>query len=176
MENPAESPGSGQRPPESVRRAMGLLRVQATIWALVTAGIVADGSATLARTPDSKVTTTIVTVVLALAAGAFAAVKFRLAYRLPQGGHRTRAAVIQVETLMAWFAGLLLFALAVSVFGLILSPPVIIGGIMSARVARGLAEPPARQYFDAGEAAGAKARSLRPAGGGSLARFRACPQ
>lgn len=145
----------------------GLLYLQATIWALLTAAL-AGGAATLARTPASKVIATTITIVLAMATGSLAAAKFKLAYRLPRGGHRTRETVITVEGLMACFAGFLLLALAISVFGLILSPLVIIGGIMSARVAHDLTKPPARQYFDASEAADAQAPNPRPAGGSSL--------
>ena len=93
MEKPAESPGSRPQAPAPVKRAVSLLYVQAAIWVLLTAGIVADGSATLARTPSSKITTTVITVVLALAAGAFAAVKFRLAHRLRRGRYGGRIAV-----------------------------------------------------------------------------------
>lgn len=127
---------------------MGLLYLQAAIWALLSAGVVAAGSMTLASTPASKVTTVVLTSALTVATASFAAAKFRLAGRLPRGGHQTRETVISVETLMAGFAVLLLLVLAISVFGLVLAPPVIIGGIMSARVARGLTLPPARQYLD----------------------------
>lgn len=168
-----ESADSGQHAPGPVKNAVSLLRLQAAIWAMLSAGIVADGSANLALTPTSKVRTAFaVAIVLALAMGTFAAAKFRLARRLPRGTHRTREAVITVETLMAGFAGLVTLVLAVSVFGLILSPPFIIGGIMSARVARGLARPPARQYFDANQSAGACPATLRSPRGGGQAQFR----
>jgi hypothetical protein len=49
--------------------AVGLLNLQATIWALLTVGV-ADGDANVAITLPSKVTTTaFVAVLLALAAG-----------------------------------------------------------------------------------------------------------
>jgi hypothetical protein len=173
MVKSAESPASRQQAPKSLQNAVGLLRLQATIWALLSAGIVAGCSAFLARTP-SKVTMTAVaaTVVLVLVTAAFAAVKFRLAHRLPRGTHQTRAAVIRVEKLMVCFAGLVLFVLTVSGMGLIISPPFIIGGIMSARVARGLTKPPALQYFDANEGADAQSANLRSPDGGSPAQFR----
>ena len=112
--------------------------------------MVAGVSASIARTP-SKVTMTIFvgSVALALVSGTFAAAKFWLAYRLPRGTQRTREAVITVETLMAGFAGLVLLFLTVTGYGLILSPPFIIGGIMCVRVVRGLTMSPAEQYFDA---------------------------
>jgi hypothetical protein len=174
MAKSAGSPAFWQQAPASVKLAVGLLYLQATIWALLSGGI-AYGSASVAIRHASKTTTTavVVTAVLALAAGIFAAVKFWLAYRLPRGGHKTREAVITVEGLMACFAGLLLLALFVTITGLILSPPVIVGGIMSVRVAHGLTKPPARQYFDAIEAAGAQALNLRSPDGGSPAQFRA---
>lgn len=174
MGKSVQSSASRLQAPASVRRAAGLLYLQATMWALLTASL-AGGAATLARTPASKVTATAMTVVLALATGSLAAAKFKLAYRLPHGGHQTRQTVITVEGLMACFAGLLVLVLAISVFGLILSPPVIIGGIMSARVAHDLTKPPAREYFDANETADAQPINPRPAGGGSLTPFRACP-
>jgi hypothetical protein len=147
--------------------------LQAIIWALLSVGIVADGSANLALTPTSKVKTAfVVAVVLALVMGTFAVAKFRLANRLPRGTHRTREAVITVETLMAGFAGLVMLVLVVSVFGLIISPPFIIGGIMSARVARGLARPPACHYFDVNEAAAASSANLRSPEGGNQAQYR----
>ena len=154
--------------------AVGLLYLQAAIWALLSAGI-AYGDVNVAITNPGKGTTTSVVVlaVLALAAGTFAAGKFWLAYRLPRGTHQTREAVITVEALMGGFAGLVLLALFLSVFGLILSPPVIIGGIMSVLVAHGLTKPPARQYFDANEAARAQSSNLRSADGSSPAQFRA---
>jgi hypothetical protein len=68
---------------------------------------------------------------------------------------------------MACFAGLLLLALAVTFFLLVLAPPIIIGGIMSAQVAHGLTKPPARQYFDANEAADAHTPNPRCPDGGS---------
>lgn len=175
MVKSAESPASRQQAPKSVQNAVGLLRLQATIWALLSAGIVADGSvylARLARTPGNTMTAVVVTVVLALVTGTFAAAKFRLAYHLPRGTHQTCDAVIGVETLMVCFAGLMLFVLTVSGMGLILSPPFIIGGIMSARVVRGLTKPPAQQYFDANEAVDAQSANLRSPDGGSPAQFR----
>jgi hypothetical protein len=74
---------------------------------------------------------------------------------------------------MACFAGVLLLALALSVFLVILAPPIIIGGIMSARVAHGLTKPPAQQYFDANEAADGRTPDPRRPDGGSLAQSRA---
>ena len=73
---------------------------------------------------------------------------------------------------MACFAGLVLLALTVSGYGLIISPPFIIGGIMSARVAAGLNKPPAQQYFDANGAVDAQPADLRSPDGGSPAQFR----
>jgi hypothetical protein len=173
MVKPAESPASQQQVPKSVQNAVGLLRLQATIWALLSGGLVAGDSASLARTPSKVAMTAVaVTVVLALAAGTFAVAKFRLAYRLPRGTHQTREAVITVEGLMACFAGLVLVALTVSGYGLIISPPFIIGGIMSARVAAGLNKPPAQQYFDANGAVDTQPANLRSPDGGSAAQFR----
>jgi hypothetical protein len=142
----ADSAPSRQQSPKFVQNAVGLLRLQATIWALLSAGMVAGVSASFARTP-SKVTMTTFAgiVVLALVPGTFAAVKFWLAYRLPRGTQRTREAVITVETLMAGFAGLVLLFLTVTGYGLVFSPPFIIGGIMCARVVRGLIKSPAEQ-------------------------------
>jgi hypothetical protein len=117
------------------------------------------------------VTAIVLTVVLALATGTFAVAKLWLAYRLPRGTHQTREAVITVEGLMACLAGLVLVALTVTGYGLVLSPPFIIGGIMSGLVARGLNRPPAQQYFDASEAVDQSA-NLRPPDGGSPAQFR----
>jgi hypothetical protein len=171
----AERPAPWQQAPASVKAASGLLYLQATIWALLSCGI-AYGDANVAISHPSKGTTTafVVTVLLALAAGTFAAGKFWLAHRLPGGTHKTREAVITVEALMGGFAGLVLLALFLSVFGLLLSPPVIIGGIISALVAHGLTKPPARQYFDTNEAAEAQNPNLRSYDGGSPAQFRAC--
>jgi hypothetical protein len=168
----ADSPVSRQQPPKFVRNAVGLLRLQATIWALLSAGIVAGDTSSFARTP-SKVTMTafVVIVVLALAAGTFAAAKFWLAYRLPRGTQRTREAVITVETLMAGFAGLVLLCLTVTGYGLIFSPPFIIGGIMCVRVVRGLTKPPAEQYFDANEAVDTQSSNLRSPDDSSPAQF-----
>ena len=134
--------------------------------------MVAGVSASFARTP-SKVTMTMFVgvVVLALVAGTFAAAKFWLAYRLPRGTQRTREAVIAVETLMGGFAGLVLLFLTVSGYGLILSPPFIIGGIMCVRVVRGLTKPPAELYFDANDAVDAQSANLRSPDGGSPAQF-----
>lgn len=164
-----------QPAPKSVRNAVALLRLQATIWALLAAGIVAAGSANLALTPSSKALAPFVaTVVFTLAMGTFAAAKLRLAYRLPRGTHQTRQAVITVETLMACFAGLLCvptLAAVAAIFGLIIFPPILIGGIMSAQVARGLTKPPALQYFDAAEAAKAPAANQRSPEGGNQAQF-----
>jgi hypothetical protein len=172
MVKSADSSASRQQPPKFVRNAVGLLRLQATIWALLSAGVVAGDSVSLARAP-SKVTMTavVVTVVLALAAGTFAAAKFRLAHRLPRGTERTREAVITVETLMAGFAGLVLLFLTVTGFGLILSPPFLIGGIMCVRVVRGLTKPRAEQYSDASESVGGQSANLRSPDGGSPAQF-----
>jgi hypothetical protein len=175
MVKSAGGSASWRHAPAPLKQAVGLLYLQATIWAFLSAGIVVGESLTLARTPDSKVTTTVVTVLLALATGTFAAAKFRLAYRLPRGSHKTREAVITVETLMATFAGVVLLGLFISVTGLILSPPFIIGGVMSARVARGLAKPPARQYFDANQARGAQTGNARlPDSGDSPVQFYVC--
>jgi hypothetical protein len=145
MAKSAQKPGT-----QAVLNAVRLLRLQATIWALLSAGIVAEGSAYMTQAPGKDTTTAVVvTVILALVTGTFAAVKFWLASRLPRGTHRTRETVVAVEMLMAYFAVLVLLALAVSVFGLFFSPPVIIGGIMSSRVAGALKKPPAQLYFDA---------------------------
>ena len=175
MVKSAERPASWQQAPASVKHAVGLLYLQAAIWSLPSVGIV-YGDANVAITHPSKVTTTafVVTALLALAAGTFAAGKFWLAYRLPRGTHRTREAVITVEALMGGFAGLVMLVLFISGFGLLLSPPVIIGGIVSVLVAHGLTKPPARQYFDANEAAaGAQTPNLRSSDGASPAQFRA---
>jgi hypothetical protein len=154
-----------------VKLAVGLLCLQATIWALLSAGI-AYGDTRVAITHPSKGTTIdVVLAVLALAAGTFAAGKFWLAYRLPRGTHRTREAVISVEGLMVCFAGLVLLCLFVSLYGLVLAPPVIIGGIMSVLAAHGLTKPPAKQHFDAN--AGAQSSTLPCPDGGSPAQFRA---
>jgi hypothetical protein len=115
----------------------------------------------------------VVLAVLALVVVTIAAAKFWLAYRLPRGSHKTREAVITVEGLMGGFAVLVLPALFVIPIGLVLSPPVIIGGIMSVRVAHGLAKPPARQYFDANEAPQAQTSNLQSSEGGSPSRFQA---
>jgi hypothetical protein len=162
-----------QQAPASAKQAVSLLNLQAAIWALLAVGM-ACGDADVAVTHPGKVTTTafVVTVVLAVAAGAFAAGKFWLAYRLPRGTHKTREAVITVERLMAGFACLMLFALMLTVTGLILSPPIIIGGIMSARVANGLTKPPARGYFDANDATRCEAPDVRTCNGGGPAEFR----
>lgn len=171
MVKSADSPASRQ-PHKFVQNAVGLLRLQATIWALLSGGMVAGVSASFARTPSNVTMTTFVgVVVLALVAGTFAAAKFWLAHRLPRGTQRTREAVITVETLMAGFAGLVLLFLTVSGYGLILSPPFIIGGIMCVRVVRGLTKPPAEQYFDANEAVDAQSANLRSPDGGSPALF-----
>ena len=173
MVKSAKSPAYWQRAPASVKLAVGLLCLQATIWALLSAGI-AYGETNVAITHPSKGTIDMVVLaVLALAAGTFAAIKFWLAYRLPRGTHRTREAVISVEGLMGCFAGLVLLYLFVSLYGLVLSPPVIIGGIMSVLVAHGLTKPPAKQHFDANEAAGAQSLPLRSPDGGSPAQLRA---
>ena len=156
-----------------MKQAVALLYLQATIWATLSAGLAAGVSATLARAPASKTTATVVTTALALATATVAAVKFRLAYRLPRGNHKTRETVITVEGLMVCFAGLLLLALALSVFLLVLAPPIIIGGIMSAQAAHGLTKPPARQYFDANAAADAGTPNPQCPDGGSLAQSRA---
>jgi hypothetical protein len=170
----AESSTSPLQPPASVNLAVGLLCLQATIWTFVSA-VLAYGSASVARAPQRSGTITGVVVfgVLALVVITIAAGKFWLAYRLPRGGHKTREAVITVEGLMGGFAVLVLLALFVIPIGLVLSPPVIIGGIMSLRVANGLTKPPARQYFDANEAAKAKTANLRSIDGGGAARFQA---
>jgi len=140
----------------------------------MSAGI-AYASADVAISPDPNDTTTGVTVfaVLTLVAGALAAGKFRLAYRLPRGSHKTREAVITVEALMGGFAGLVLLALFVTPAGGLFLPPVIVGGIMSVLVARGLNKPPALQYFDAKEAPGAQSSNAGSADSGSPAQFRA---
>src|SRR5262245_34102703 len=111
MGKPAGSPASAQQAPASVRAAVGLLYLQATIWALMSAGI-AYGSANVAITPARNDTATgiVVPAVLALVAGALAAGKFWLAYRLPRGSHKTRVAVVTVEALMGCFAGLIFIA------------------------------------------------------------------
>ena len=146
MVKSAAGAASRQQPSKFVQNAVGLLRLQATIWALLSAGMVAGVSASFARTPSKVTMTTFVgIVVLALAASTFAAAKFWLAHRLPRGTQRTREVVITVETLMAGFAGLVLVFLTVTGYGLILSPPFIIGGIMCARVVRGLIKFPAEQ-------------------------------
>ena len=116
-------------------------------------------------------TTFVGIVVLAVVPGTFAAAKFWLAYRLPRGTRRTREAVITVETLMAGFAGLVLLFLTVTGYGLIFSPPFLIGGIMCVWVIRGLTKPPAEQYFDANEAVDAQSANLRSPDGGSPAQF-----
>jgi len=174
MGKPEGSLASWQQAPVSVKAAVGLLYLQATIWAMVSAGI-AYGSANVAIAPARNDTTTGIAVlaVLALVAGALAAGKFSLACRLPRGSHKTREAVITVEGLMGCFAGLILLVLLVSITGLILSPPAIVGGIMSVLVAHGLTKPPARQYFDANEAARAQSSNPGSADGGSPAHFRA---
>lgn len=160
-----------------MRNAVGLLRLQAAIWALLCAGLIAGDAASLtgalARTPTKiSMTAVVVIFVLALAAGTLAVAKFRLAYRLPRGSHQTREAVITVEVVMAGFAGLVLLALALTITGLIFSPPFIVGGVMSAWVASGLNKPPAQQYFDAKEAVDAQPAGLRQADGGRSAQFR----
>jgi hypothetical protein len=163
-----------QQAPASVKLAVRLLNLQATIWSVLVVGL-AYGDADVAITHPGKVTTTafVATVLLALAGGTFAAGKFWLAARLPRGHHKTRKAVITVEELMAGFAGLILLGLMLSVTGVVLSPPIVIGGIMSFRAARGLSKPPARGYFDAIEAAPRQARpEPRPGKGGSPAQFR----
>jgi hypothetical protein len=176
MVKAAESPASRQQAPASVNLAVALLCLQATIWALLAADI-AYGSANAAIAPARNDTTTgvVVLAVLALVASTIVAGKFWLAYRLPRGTHQTREAVIMVEGLMGGFAGLVLLALFVIPIGLILSPPIIIGGIMSVLVAHGLTKPPARQYFDANEAARAQSSNLGSPDGGSPAQFRARP-
>jgi hypothetical protein len=174
MVEPVESraPASQQETPIAIRNAAGLLRIQAIIWALLAVGLVADGAANLALKPTKGlVTAMVVAVVVALAMGAFSAAKFRLASRLPHGTHQTRERVVAVETIMACFGGLVTLVLVASVFGLILSPAFIIGGIMSARVARGLTKPPAQQYFDAIEAEAAQSASAPPPDGGNPAQF-----
>jgi hypothetical protein len=134
-----------------------LLWLQATIWALLSAGIIALGSTYLAETSNTVTAPAIpMTVVLALATGTFAALKYRLAYRLPRGTLRTCENVIGTEMMMVILAGLMMVALACSGMGLILSPPVIIGGVMSIKAARGLTKPPAQQYFEANDAAAAQ--------------------
>ena len=109
---------------------------------------------------------------MAESAGAFAAAKFWLAYRLPRGTHQTCTVVVGVEFVMAGFAGVVLVVLIASVFGLILSPPLIIGGIMSLRVARGLIRPPAQQYFDANHALDVRSGAVPGPEGGAPAQFR----
>jgi len=166
---------SRQQTPASVRDAVCLLCLQATIWALLSAGT-AYGSAHLAMAPARSGITAgvVVLAVLALVAGAIAAGKFWLSYRLPRGTNRTRETVITVEGLMGGFAGLALLALLfVAPFGMILSPPVIVGGIMSVLVAHGLTKPPARHYFDASEHARAQNSNLRSPDSGAT-QFRAC--
>jgi succinate dehydrogenase hydrophobic anchor subunit len=176
MAESIESPAPRQGAPTSVQRAVGLLRLQATIWALLCVGTVADGSANLAlQTVNPSwgtVNAVVFTVVLALGTGLIAVAKFRLAYRLPRGSRRTLETVIDVEMVMAFFAGLVLLFLVFSGFGLILSPPFIIGGIMSARVARGLTKPPAQQYFDANQALDGQSAALASPEGGTPTQFR----
>jgi hypothetical protein len=165
---PVESlvPPSAPETPVSIRNAVGLLRVQAIIWALLAVGLVADGAANLALKPTKGMVTALVAaVVVALVMCAFSAAKFSLASRLPNGTHQTRERVVAVEIIMACFGGLVTLVLAASVFGLILAPPFVVGGIMSARVARGLAKPPAEQYLDAIQAQAAQSASAPPHGG-----------
>ena len=175
MVESAEIPAPSQQVPKSVHDAVNLLRLQAVIWALLSAGIVVDGCVNLAldtvNASWSTATAVLITVAAALVTATFAAAKFRLAYRLPRGNRRTLETVTGVETVMAVFAGLVLLFLVLSVFGLVLSPPVIIGGIMSARVARGLTKPPAKQYFDANQALAGQATGLPSPEGGTPAQF-----
>jgi hypothetical protein len=140
--------------------------------AMLAVGLVADGyeKTRLSRT-NRDGDATVMAVVVALVMGAFSAAKLRLASRLPHGTHQTRERVVAVETIMACFGGLVTLVLVASVFGLILSPAFIIGGIMSARVARGLTKPPAQQYFDAIEAEAAQSASAPPPDGGNPAQF-----
>ena len=166
MEKPAESPMSRQEAPASVKAAVGLLCLQAAIWALL--------SADLAYGSDRTTRGGVVLAVLALVTATIAASKLWLAYRLPRGTHRTREAVISLEGVMGCFAGLvLLAALFLGLAGLLLFPPVIVGGIMSVLVANGLTKPPARQYFDANEAARAQTPNRRSRDDGSPAQYRA---
>lgn len=74
-----------------MQNAVGLLRLQAAIWTLLSAGLIADGAANLVLTPTRKVTIAfIVAVAIALVMGTFAAAKFRLAARLPAVSRRWR--------------------------------------------------------------------------------------
>jgi hypothetical protein len=170
MVEPAGSLAPGS--PTAIRNAVGLLRLQAIIWAVLAIGLLADGAANLARKPtEGLLTAMVAAAVVAFFMGVSSAVNFRLASRLPYGAHQARERVVAIETVMAGFGGLVTLVLAASVFGLILAPPFIVGGIMSARVARGLTRPSALQYFDAIEAQAA--RSARPPlpDGGNPAQF-----
>lgn len=174
MAEPVESlpPVSEQETPIAIRNAVGLLRTQAIIWALLAVGLVIDGAANLALKPTKGlVTAMVVAVVVALVMGAFSLAKFGLASRLLHGTHQTRERVVAVETIMACFGGLVTLVLAASVTGLTLAPAFIIGGFMSAVVARGLTKPPARQYFDAIEAEATQTASAPSPDGGSSAQI-----
>jgi hypothetical protein len=169
MVESTESPVSVENQPKSVRHAVNLLRLQATIWALVSGDAWLNLKVGLTSPNNAAV---VGTIAIGVAAAAFAAAKLWLAYRLPRSTHQTCSIVIGVEFVMAGFAGLVLVIMIISVFGVILSPPFIIGGIMSLRVARGLTKPPAQQYFDANRAPGDQSSALPFPEGGAPAQFR----
>jgi hypothetical protein len=169
MVESAESPATRQQAPKSVQQAVNLLRLQATIWALLAADAWVNLGIGLTSTSKAAV---VGTIAMGLAGAAFAAAKFWLAYRLPRSTHRTRSVVIGVEAVMAGFAALVVSLLAITIFGLILSPPFIIGGIMSARVAQGLTKPPALDYFSTNQALSTRSTSPRARNGGTPAQYR----